>query len=129
MFIADTRTACNVILRHITILIVMLCSLSCGAASGSHSPDETADTLRGVTLQEIVVKRTKNHYSKRNNPAVDFVSRIRDAREKGDPRRHEYYSYRKYERISLGLNNFTISDSSFSGSMSGKFAFIKEHID
>lgn len=87
------------------------------------------DTLEGKTLGEVIVRRTKNHYSKRNNPAVEFVSKIRNAKNLGDPRRNSYYSFRKYERIALGLNDFYVNDSAFSGGVAGKFAFIKEHVD
>ena len=91
------------------------------------SETEMADTLHGVVLKEVVVGRTKEHYTKHNNPAVEFVNRIRTAREKGDPRRHQYYGYRKYERISLGVNNFHPGDS-LSGS-GGRFDFLREHVD
>ncbi|MDE6457066.1 MAG: carboxypeptidase-like regulatory domain-containing protein, partial [Muribaculum sp.] len=33
----------------------------------------------GVTLKEVIVKPKKEKYSKKNNPAVDFLNRIRRA--------------------------------------------------
>ena len=63
----------------------------------------------GVQLSEVVVKPRKEKYSKKNNPAVDFVNRIRNSKEKNDPRRHDFYSYRKYERISTAINDFNAS--------------------
>lgn len=78
----------------------------------------------GVALEEVVVKKKREHYSKRNNPAVDFMQKIRTAGPLTDPRRNPYYSYRKHERLSVGLNDLHLSDSSGS-----KFAFVKEHID
>lgn len=90
---------------------------------------EDADTLHGVTLQEITVRRTKEHYSKRNNPAVDFAERIRNARGIGDPRRHQNYSYRKYERISMGINDFHAADSSAMKIGGKSFGFLIEHVD
>ena len=41
-------------------------------------------TPQAEELKEVVIKRKR--YSKRNNPAVDFARRIRNARELTDPR-------------------------------------------
>lgn len=58
-------------------------------------------------LNEVVVHRKK--YSKRNNPAVDFVQRIKQRAALTDPiERHDYYSYDKYECITLALNDYSI---------------------
>jgi len=114
-----------------------MCSFLTAGAVGAFSqarpvknvPTDTDTLQRGVTLKEITVNRSKEHYSKRNNPAVDFVNRIRTAKEISDPRRNQNYNYRKYERISLGLNDFVIPDSLPEGKKPGKFAFLKEHVD
>ncbi len=115
-------------------LVIFAASITAVAAPVDASPRRAknsadADTLHGITLQEVVVKKTKNHYSKKNNPAVDFVTKIREAKQKGDPHRNKYYSYRKYERISLGINDFNVSEKSFTGKLSSQFAFLKSHID
>ncbi len=86
------------------------------------------DTLKGVTLQEVVVKRSREHYSKRNNPAVEFAKRLRAGGGVSDPKRNDNYSFRKYERISVGLNDFKLPDSSDKDD-GGKFGFIREHVD
>ena len=49
----------------------------------------------GHMLDEVTVKRGKEHYSKRNNPAVDFMQRIRHADSITDPRRRPYYNYKR----------------------------------
>ena len=113
------------------IIFSFLCFLP-QALSGANPPvstDEDGDTLRGVTLKEVVVKRTKEKYSKRNNPAVDFVNRIRRARSANDPRRNDFYNYRKYERMTFGLHDFHVSDSSATGGKPGKFSFLKDFVD
>lgn len=56
-------------------------------------------------LQEVVIK--KRRYSKRNNPAVDLMQRLRQQSSGHDPRRNDYYNYKQYQRISIALNNFT----------------------
>jgi hypothetical protein len=86
----------------------------------------------GHQLEEVTVKRKKEHYSKRNNPAVDFMQRIRDADSITDPRRQPYYNFTRYERITLGLNKVELEDSTTSEGKKhkpGKFDFIREHVD
>ena len=75
-------------------------------------------------LREVVVHKSK--YSKKNNPAVDFVNRLKEKSPLTDPRRNPYYSYGKYERIVLGLNDFTAEDHR---RMLAKFPFLTEHVD
>ena len=81
----------------------------------------------GVMLSEVVVKPKKEKYSKKNNPAVDFVNRIRESKEKNDPRRHEFYSYGKYERLSMAINDFN-ADGNYSW-LGDKFKFMQEYVD
>lgn len=88
----------------------------------------------GHQLEEVTVKRKREHYSKRNNPAVDFVRRIRDADSLTDPRRNPYYNYTRYERITLGLNKFDGAskpneDSLTQSKKHGRFDFLREHVD
>jgi len=82
----------------------------------------------GVQLGEVVVKPKKEKYSKKNNPAVAFVRKIRDARDMNDPRKnHKHYNYDKYERISIALNNISPEDNK--NLLLKKFKFLKESID
>lgn len=80
----------------------------------------------GVQLNEIIVKPTKEKYSKKNNPAVEFLERIRATRDINDPYRNDYFNYDKYERMTIALNDFNPSDDSWIGR---KFDFLKDHID
>lgn len=81
----------------------------------------------GVMLSEVIVKPRKEKYSKKNNPAVELMTRIRNAREKTDPRRHDYYSYGKYERLSMAINDFN-AEGNFSW-LGSKFKFMNEYVD
>ncbi|MDE6270837.1 MAG: carboxypeptidase-like regulatory domain-containing protein, partial [Muribaculaceae bacterium] len=75
-------------------------------------------------LRELVVRKKK--YSKKNNPAVDFVRSIKAHTADTDPLRHDYYNNRKYERITLAINNFEPNDS---GALMRAFPFLREHVD
>ena len=78
-------------------------------------------------LEEVFVKPKKTKYSKRNNPAVDFMQRIRAAAKLTDPRTQPNYSYRVYDKTVLGLNDFN-SDLTV-GKVRKKFAFMENCID
>lgn len=78
-----------------------------------------------VELDELVVK--KQRYSKRNNPAVDLMQRIRSSADVNDPRRNDYFNYDKYERITIALNDFKGDDKS--SALMRRFPFLWEYID
>ncbi len=78
-------------------------------------------------LEEVVVRPKKEKYSKKNNPAVDLMERIRATQGKYDPENHDYYSYDKYEKIVMALNDF--SPEQKKSWLSKKFNFIYEFID
>ena len=61
-------------------------------------------------LSEVTVKKSKEHYSKKDNPAVALMQRIRESDDLSNPLTSPYYSYDKYERIRLGLNDFNPSE-------------------
>lgn len=83
-----------------------------------------ADTLsKDVRLEEVVIKAKKQKYSKKNNPAVDFVNRLRNQSSQNDPKNsHDYYSYDRYGRITMALCPF---DTTWAGK--GNFSFLKDY--
>lgn len=81
----------------------------------------------GVHVGEVMVKPKKEKYSKKNNPAVDFVKRIVAAQDLTDPRRNDYYNYDMYERISMALDNF--NPESKKNLMLKRYDFLKEYVD
>lgn len=84
----------------------------------------------GHRLDEVVVRRGKEKYSKKNNPAVAFVGRLREAGPLTDPRRNPRFNYRKYERITYGLNDVSFGiGAPEEGGKKGRFDFIREHVD
>ena len=76
----------------------------------SHNLYDIPLSVQAQELKEVVVRKGK--YSKKNNPAVEFARRIRRARDLTDPRRNDWYSYDKYERIAFGINDFDTTASS-----------------
>ena len=117
----------NALLRILYSLIMIWCASSLSGVTPSVST--VPDTLaRVVNLEEVTVKPGKEHYSKKNNPAVDFVGRIRENAELGDPLRKDNYNFERYERITIALND--IADSiGTDGGLLKKFQFLNEYVD
>lgn len=81
----------------------------------------------GVQLDEVVVKKTREHYTKKGNKAVALMERVRAAGRDADPDKHDYHNYNKYEKITLALNDF--DTTSTSPMMQGQFAFLSQYTD
>lgn len=94
---------------------------------GTQSKFTVALPPDGVRLNEIVVNPKKQKYSKKNNPAVDFVNRIRNAESLTDPRNHDFFNQGKYQRITIALND--IDPSSDKNLILKRFDFLRQHID
>lgn len=79
------------------------------------------------TLNEVTVKPGKVKYSKKNNPAVQLMENIRKHHKQYDPRIHDYYTYDKYEKIVLALNDFSPTQNQ--SWFTKKFKFVYEFLD
>ena len=62
-------------------------------------------------LQEVVVKAEKKRYTRKNNPAVELMRRVVEARQRTKLENHDYYQYTKYQKISLALNDYKTSQT------------------
>ena len=78
-------------------------------------------------LQEIYVKPKKEKYSKKNNPAVDFVNKLRRDSKKFNPENEPYYSYDKYEKNLIAINNF--NGQFDSGFYAKRVKFLENYVD
>ncbi len=61
-------------------------------------------------LNEVLVKSTRARYSRKNNPAVDLMRKVIEAKKKTDLANYPYYQFNKYQKITLSLNNIQPSD-------------------
>ncbi len=80
---------------------------------GNQDPDKLIVRLQatGVELGEVIAKPKKVRYSKKNNPAVDFMQRIRAMQDSIDPRRNQFYNYDFYDRITIAFNDINSDDA------------------
>lgn len=81
----------------------------------------------GIQLNEVIIRPKKEKYSKKNNPAVDFVTKIRNNQNQNNPRRNDFFSYDKYERMTIALNNISPEDNK--NLILKKFKSLKSYID
>ena len=75
-----------------------------------NTPSELTITLKpeAQRLEEVVVKsKRKNKYSRKNNPAVELMKRVIEAKKRTDLTNHDYYKYDKYQKITLAVNDVT----------------------
>lgn len=77
-----------------------------------------------IVLNEVVIKPGREHYRRRDNPAVRFVKQVIERRKSNDPRNHAYFSYDQYEKIVFAMNEFQPQEKK-----NGKFNFVKDFID
>ena len=57
------------------------------------------------TLDEVVIRKHKEHHVKKGNPAIAFIEKVRAHMKDQDPLERPYYSYSKYEQMTFGLND------------------------
>lgn len=72
-----------------------------------------AEELAGVEVRS-------RRYSKRNNPAVDFVNRLRRASGLTDPFNAPFFGYHRYERVAIGIDEYDTTR------VGGRFSFLAD---
>ena len=122
------RSAGRGFLRILYSLILLATAFNITAADKQNIAAIPDTLAKVINLNEIVVKPGKEHYSKKNNPAVDFVERIRRNASAGDPYQKDNYNFERYERITIALNDIadTIGNN---GGLMKKFQFLNEYVD
>ena len=80
-----------------------------------------------INLTEVLVKPTKEKYSKKDNPAVIFIKNAIERRESNDPRNHDYFRYDQYEKMVFAMNDYQPKPKK--EGKTGKFDFLVDFID
>ena len=107
-----------------TFLLVIMALLSPVIVAAQR---DSVGLAKGVVLNEITVRRTKEKYSKKNNPAVDFVKRVMAQKYAHRATDHPYYSNEKYQKVVGGLTGFPAEDDQ--NWMLRTFKFMREFVD
>ena len=58
-------------------------------------------------LKDVNISPKKEKYSRKNNPAVEFVKKLIDRRNLNNPESHDFYSYEQYDKMTMALNDFS----------------------
>jgi hypothetical protein len=80
-----------------------------------------------IQLSEVVVKPGRERYSRKNNPAVEFMRKV-IAHKKGlKLENNDYYEYHKYEKMKMSLNDVT--PEKLEKGIYKKFSFFKDQVE
>ena len=74
---------------------------------------------------EVVGRKKK--YSRKNNPAVEFMKKVIAAKGNNDLKHHEFYSIDKYTKMLFALNDVT--EKVFEEGKFKRLPFLKEHVE
>lgn len=80
-----------------------------------------------IALNEVVIKPKKEHYKKKDNPAVAFVKKMIESRDSNSPRNHDFYSYDEYEKITFGMDDYQPKQKA--NGKKSKFDFLTDFVD
>ncbi len=80
-----------------------------------------------VMLSEVVVKPKKEKYSRKNNPAVDFMRKVIAHKKALKLEENDYYQYLKYEKMKMSLNDVT--PEKLEKGIYKKFSFFKDQVE
>ncbi len=58
-----------------------------------------------ILLGEVVVKKSKIHYKRKNNPAVDLMRKVIAGKQISDIKQKDYYHFDKYEKHTFSYND------------------------
>jgi hypothetical protein len=78
-------------------------------------------------LSEFVVKRKKERYRNRDNPAVELIRLVIDNKSKNRMDHYEYANYNQYEKLEFALSN--LSEKVQNSRFTRKYKFVFENQD
>jgi len=109
--------------KNLILSVVLSAPFMTMTAQAGPDPDRKENWH--IELDEITVRRNKEHYTKKNNPAVDLMNAIREGGRLTDPFRNDNYNYSQYDCIGIALNNIDVDNSG----VVSRFPFLKEYVD
>ena len=80
-----------------------------------------------ILLSEVVVKPKKEKYSRKNNPAVDFMRLVIDHKKGLKLEANDFYEYHKYEKMKMSINDVT--PEKLEKGIYKKFSFFKDQVE
>ncbi len=76
------------------------------------TPSRLTIKLKPDTKQmaEVVITTKRTKYVRKNNPAVELMKRVIEAKKESRLENHDFYQYTKYQKLSMALNEFKVKD-------------------
>lgn len=78
-------------------------------------------------LGTATVTGKKEKYSRKNNPAVELMKKVIEAKKRSDLHAHDYYSIGKYSKTTFAFNEVT--DKIFEEGKFKRLPFLKDHVE
>lgn len=78
-------------------------------------------------IAEVFIKPQREHYSRRNNPAVDLIRKVIEHKDSNRIESKDEYSVERYEKLAMSLDNFNPNFEK--NKFMKKLDFIKNYID
>lgn len=78
-------------------------------------------------LEEVIIKPQREKYSRKNNPAVEFMRKVIAHKSEHKLEANDYYSYDKYQKMKLSLNDVT--EKTFTEGMFKGLSFLADQIE
>lgn len=80
-----------------------------------------------VMLNEVVIKPQKEKYSRKNNPAVEFMRKVIAHKSEQKLEENDFYQYDKYQKMKTSLNDMT--PEKLNEGIFKKFAFLADQVE
>ena len=80
-----------------------------------------------VLLNEVIVKPQKEKYSRKNNPAVEFMKKVIEHKKAQVLEVNEYYQYDKYEKMKMSINDLT--PEKLEKGIYKKYSFLRDQVE
>lgn len=61
-------------------------------------------------MNEVVVSVKRTKYVRKDNPAVELMKRVIEAKKESRLENHDYYQYTKYQKLSMALNEYKLKE-------------------
>ncbi|MBR6032316.1 MAG: carboxypeptidase-like regulatory domain-containing protein [Bacteroidaceae bacterium] len=61
-------------------------------------------------LNEVVIKAERKRYVRKDNPAVELMKRVIEAKKETRLENHDYFMYNKYQKLSMSLNDVKVKE-------------------
>ena len=84
--------------------------------------------MKPVMLSEVVVRNKKKKYSRKNNPAVELMKKVVNAKKVNDLSVNDYYHYDKYQKITFAINDIA-PDSLLESNLFKKYPFFRDQVE